>query len=77
MVDVDVAVRQQAARRAGTLSYQRGFGNEFWVEDPSAARVVKVMTTKQAKAFDRTQRKYLPNSEQELRAIYDRAVGLS
>jgi hypothetical protein len=49
----------------------RGFGNEFWVSDPSRAKVEKVLTRKQAIQFDRRQHKYLPQSEEQLRQFYD------
>jgi hypothetical protein len=49
----------------------RGFGNEFFVHDPSKAKVVAVLPRAKAFAKDREQSKYLPQSEEELRKFYD------
>ncbi len=51
----------------------RGFGNEFFVDDPSKAKVVKVLSRKEAERFDNAQHKLLPGSKEELRAFYDAA----
>lgn len=48
----------------------RGFGNEFFVNDPSRAKVYKVLNRKQAFQFDRNQSKYLPKSDEELYQIF-------
>lgn len=53
----------------------RGFGNEFWVDDPSKAKVVKVMSIAQAKALDRRRHAALPQSEEELEEFYNQATG--
>lgn len=52
----------------------RGFGNEFWVDDPSGARVVRVLTRKQAVAHDRYHHNLVPQSKDELRAFYTMAT---
>lgn len=49
---------------------KRGFGNEFWVEDPGQARVVRVMSRQAARALDRRIGRQMPNSSQELLAIW-------
>jgi hypothetical protein len=49
----------------------RNAGNEFFVADPSKARVVAVLSPKQAAALDRRRRALLPGSEAELAAFYD------
>jgi GNAT superfamily N-acetyltransferase len=49
----------------------RGFGNEFFVTDPSKAKVVKVMPIKKAIALDKAWKKKMPNSEQELKYFYE------
>lgn len=52
----------------------RGFGNEFFVGDPSKAKVYKVLNLKQAFQFDKSQSKYLPNSEEMLEKFYQFAT---
>lgn len=51
----------------------RGFGNEFFVDDPSKAKVIKVVSVDQAKRIDREYHKKLPNSTAELKLIYQNA----
>ena len=53
----------------------RGFGNEFFVSDPSKAKVVKVLPLAQAKALDRRRHNALPQSEEELEEFYNQATG--
>jgi hypothetical protein len=53
----------------------RGFGNEFFVNDPSKARVIKVYGRKAAQDFDRSQNKYLPRSNDELADFYNFVKG--
>ena len=50
----------------------RGFGNEFFVSDPSKAKVIGVYTRQQASRIDRARRSILPNSEKELRDLYNK-----
>jgi 8-oxo-dGTP diphosphatase len=52
----------------------RGFGNEFWVDDPSRAKVVKVLPIKKALELDKKFHSALPGSEDELKAFYERAT---
>lgn len=47
----------------------RGFGNEFFVSDPSQAKVAKVVTRQQA--FRIEQDKHVPHSIQALKDFYD------
>jgi len=54
----------------------RGFGNEFWVDDPSMAKVIKVVPMKQAKADARLHHKALPGSKEELEAFYNQVKGI-
>jgi len=63
MSDVDPKDYQQAAR---------GFGNEFWVENPAKSKVVKVYSIAQALRKDAQYRNKLPNNEAELRQIFDK-----
>ena len=49
----------------------RGFGNEFFVSDPSRAKVIAVLPRSKALAKNREQHKYLPQSEEALREFYN------
>lgn len=51
----------------------RGFGNEFFVDDPTKAKVESVIPIKLAKKRDRYYSSKLPNSETALRSFYDKA----
>jgi len=44
----------------------RGFGNEFWVENPTAARVIRVVPKLTAYAIDKRLHSMLPQSREEL-----------
>lgn len=48
----------------------RGFGNEFFVSDPTKAKVVGVYQIKKALQIDRNYNKSLPKSDEELRNFY-------
>jgi hypothetical protein len=48
----------------------RGFGNEFFVKDPSMARVVRVVPIKKAKEIDRYYDKTKPQNQRELRDFF-------
>ena len=63
MSEVDPKDYQQVAR---------GFGNEFWVENPAKAKVVKVYKVQQALRRDAQYHSKLPNSDKELRQIFDK-----
>ena len=52
----------------------RGMGNEFWVSDPSRARVVKVYTKGQAKRLNKKLHAMLPASDDQLKAFYELAT---
>ena len=54
----------------------RGFGNEFYVDDPSKARVVWVKSISEALEFDEKQHNYLPGSEEALYNFYLKVRGL-
>lgn len=54
-------------------SVNRGFGNEFFVDDPSAARVLEVLPVKSAKAKAARTAKKLPQNDDELRLIWQAA----
>ena len=56
-------------------SVNRGFGNEFWVDNPSRAKVVKVVSVQQAKRDSRLHQKALPQSSEELRELYNKVKG--
>jgi hypothetical protein len=51
----------------------RGFGNEFFVDDPTAVKVLETLPIKAAKAKAARLAKKLPQNEDELRAIWDAA----
>lgn len=51
----------------------RGFGNEFWVDDPSRAKVIKVVPMTQAKVDSRLHHKALPSSKEKLKDFYEKA----
>jgi hypothetical protein len=52
------------------LQVNRGFGNEFWVSDPSMARVVRVVPIKNALDIDRRYGKMQPSSSREFEELY-------
>lgn len=55
-------------------SYQqvnRGFGNEFFVEDPAKAKIVKVVPVAEALEDARQHHAALPNSDEELEQFYN------
>lgn len=56
--------------RKSYYQVSRGFGNEFYVSDPSKAKVIKVVTRQQAFRIDREQKKYIPQSKEELKKFY-------
>ena len=53
----------------------RGFGNEFYVNDPSAARVVKVYPRKEAFRVDSQSDKLMPQSSEALLDFYQTVTG--
>lgn len=54
----------------------RGFGNEFWVDDPKMAKVVAVMPIGKALDYDKKYSKMQPQSQEELRDFYEQALRL-
>ncbi len=52
----------------------RGFGNEFFVSDPSQAKVIAVLPRAKAFAKNREQNKYLPQSREALEKFYNSVV---
>jgi GNAT superfamily N-acetyltransferase len=57
----------------------RGFGNEFWVEDPSKAKVTKVVPVAEARAYDTHQHDVLSqhiNSNEDLEQFYNWTKGI-
>jgi len=55
----------------------RGFGNEFFVEDPSKAKVVAVMTRDEAMGYDSKIDEQKPQNQKELRAIWEKEHGIN
>ena len=53
----------------------RGFGNEFFVSDPSKASVLKVVPRQRAFRIDKEYDKLLPQSEEALLDFYNFVVG--
>jgi hypothetical protein len=60
--------------RNGYRQVSRGFGNEFFISDPSQAKVTKVVSRANAFRIDREHHKMLPKSEEELKRFYDNAI---
>lgn len=54
----------------------RGFGNEFFVDDPSKAKVIAAMTRKEALAYDEKADAAKPQSSRELRKIWNAEHGV-
>lgn len=52
----------------------RGFGNEFWVNDPSKASVIKVVPRQRAFRIDREHHKLIPQSQEALQDFYNFVV---
>ena len=53
-------------------SINRGFGNEFFIDDSSKASVVRTISLKDAKRLDRQYDKYKPANDEELKNFYDK-----
>lgn len=49
---------------------KRGFGNEFYVKNPSKARVIRVIPVEQALKIDRYKHGKIPQSSEALKAFY-------
>lgn len=49
----------------------RSFGNEFFIKNPSLARVVQVIPLKNALRLDKRRNSILPNSQQSLEEFYN------
>ena len=58
--------------RSDYYQVNRGFGNEFWVKDPSKAKVLRVIPIAQAIRMNRYNRSKLPGGYDELEAFYNR-----
>lgn len=56
---------------------KRGFGNEFWVDDPSKAKVIKVVSVPEAKRDATLHHKALPQTPDELRKFYNQVKAIS
>jgi hypothetical protein len=50
---------------------KRGFGNEFWVNDPSKAKVIRVLPLNQALKIDRYRHNKISQSQEALHTFYD------
>jgi hypothetical protein len=61
--------------RASYYQVNRGFGNEFFVSDPSKARVLAVVPVARARRLDARHHAAIPNSEEALRRFYQKATG--
>jgi len=53
----------------------RGFGNEFFVDDPTNAKSVRVMSIWDAQAYDKQHHAQLPQSKEELLEFYNAVRG--
>jgi len=60
--------------RKNYYQVKRGFGNEFFVTDPSRARVVRVLPLPQALKLNRYRHGVLPKSREELENFYNRVT---
>lgn len=54
----------------------RGFGNEFFVDDPSKAKVIAVMTREAALAYDEKAHAAKPQSSRALRKLWEEEHGI-
>lgn len=50
---------------------KRGFGNEFYVKNPSKAKVIRVISVEQALKIDRYRHGKIPQSQEALKSFYD------
>jgi hypothetical protein len=55
---------------------KRGFGNEFFVSDPSRAKVIAVYPRQRAFQVDTARHQALPNSKEELEEFYNKVRGV-
>lgn len=67
-------IDMSAVPRQSYRQVNRGFGNEFWVDDPSKATVVSVMPVAKALRLNKQWRDHLPGSEEQLRQFYEIAI---
>lgn len=67
-------IDMSAVPRDAYYQVKRSFGNEFFVSDPSAARVVKTVTPQQAYRIDREQDQWLPQNFTQLARFYELAT---
>lgn len=51
---------------------KRGFGNEFWVDDPSKAKVIQVLPLKKALKINAYRRSKIPQSKESLQEFYNK-----
>ena len=68
-------IDMSTAPRKAYYQVSRGFGNEFFVSDPSKARVIAVMPIEQARKYDERAHAALPQSQQELLQFYQQVTG--
>ena len=61
--------------RKAYYQVNRGFGNEFFVSDPSSARMVAVMPIEKAMQYNEQAHSALPQSQQALEQFYQQATG--
>lgn len=54
---------------------KRGFGNEFYVSDPSKAKVTAVISKEAGYARDRRYHEKLPQSKEELKVFWEKVWG--
>jgi len=55
----------------GYYQVSRGFGNEFWVSDPSRSNVVGVYPIEEARVLDAEYHNSIPQSEKELKVVWE------
>ena len=68
-------IDMSTASRKTYYQVSRGFGNEFFVSDPSKARVAAVMPIDQARKYNERAHAALPQSQQELLQFYQQVTG--
>jgi len=61
--------------RKAYYQVNRGFGNEFFVSDPSSARVAAVIPIEKAMQYNEQAHSALPQSQQALEQFYQQATG--
>jgi len=57
-------------KKSDYYQVNRGFGNEFWIKDPSKAKVIRLLPINEALKLDKYRHSKMPQSYEELEAFY-------